>query len=90
MPQEWMQQATTRYVQSSGATAPYGLTFWVVDEWENVPTDTFASRGHNVNDCYVIPSLDLVVARQGNDNPTGPAREHFAKTLIQMIVAAVL
>ena len=44
-----------------------------------------------MNDCYVnvVPSLDLVVARQGNDNPTGPLRGDFAKTLMQKIVAAI-
>jgi len=34
----------------------------------NYPKDTFGSRRHNMNDCYVVPSLDIVV-RQGNDTP---------------------
>ncbi|MBC8224715.1 hypothetical protein H8E65_09010 [Candidatus Bathyarchaeota archaeon] len=37
----------------------------------NYPKYTFGSRGHNVNDCYVVPSLDLVVVRQGNDDLPG-------------------
>ena len=48
------------------------------------------SRGHNMNHSFVIPSFDLVVVRQGNDNrrQTDDGRP-FATTLIQKIVAAV-
>lgn len=47
---------------------PYGYTFWTSDDVAGVPSDTFMSRGHNQNHSYVMPSLDLVVGRQGNDN----------------------
>ena len=30
-----------------------------------LPSDTFALQGHNTNNCYVIPSLDMVVVRMG-------------------------
>ena len=61
-----------------------------MDELENVPNDLFMSRGHNMNHSYVIPSLDLVVVRQGNDNrrQTDDGRP-FATTLIQKIVASL-
>jgi hypothetical protein len=54
-----------------------------------VPRDTFMSRGHDVNHSYVVPSLDLVVVRQGNENGGGEERALFMKTLIQKIVAAI-
>ena len=42
-----------------------------------------------MNHCYVVPSLDLVVARQGNEvNPRSEGLV-FVKALIQKIVAAV-
>ncbi|MEM6650905.1 MAG: hypothetical protein AAF603_11715 [Pseudomonadota bacterium] len=47
------------------------------------------SRGHNLNNCYVIPSLDLVIARQGNKNYTQEARALFTNTLLENIVAAI-
>jgi hypothetical protein len=47
------------------------------------------SRGHNQNHSYVIPSLDLVVVRQGNRNRQPPGEPNFASTLIQKIVAAI-
>jgi len=87
--EDWMKQATTRFVQSTGEAHNYGYTFWIHDDWEGVPGDTFASRGHNMNDCYVVPSLDLVVVRQGNDNPPREERSLFVKTVIQKIVAAI-
>lgn len=89
VPEEWMRRATTRFVQDSGESMNYGYTFWIADDWENVPRDTFMSRGHNLNHCYVVPSLDLVVVRQGNENGAGEERSLFMKTLIQKIVAAI-
>jgi len=89
VPEEWMRAATTRFVQDGGGSMNYGYTFWVADDWEDVPRDTFMSRGHNVNHCYVVPSLDLVVARQGNENGSAEERALLMKTLIQRIVAAI-
>jgi len=89
VPEEWMKQATSRFVQANGESHNYGYTFWVQDEWENVPKDTFGSRGHNMNDCYVVPSLDLVVVRQGNDNPPREKRSLFVKTVLEKIVQAI-
>jgi CubicO group peptidase (beta-lactamase class C family) len=87
--EEWMKRATTRFVQSNGEAHNYGFTFWIHDDWEGVPTDAYASRGHNMNDCYVVPSLDLVVARQGNDNPPREHRASFIETLMTKIVQAI-
>jgi CubicO group peptidase (beta-lactamase class C family) len=89
VPEDWMRRATTRFVQDTGESMNYGYTFWVADDWESVPRDMFMSRGHNVNHCYIVPSLDLAVARQGNENGAGEERSIFMKTLIQRIVAAI-
>ena len=89
VPEAWMNLATRRFVRDDGTTPRnYGYTFWIQDEWENVPKDTFMSRGHNLNHSYVIPSLDLVVVRQGNESNSREA-SLFAKTIIQNIVAAL-
>lgn len=84
-----MRRATTRFVQDTRGYMNCGFTFWIADEWEEVPRDTFMSRGHNMNHCYVVPSLDLVVAKQGNENGASEERSLFMKTLIQKIVAAI-
>ena len=84
-----MKQATGRFKQADGKSHPYGYTFWIQDEWENVPKDCFGSRGHNINDSYIIPSLDLVIVRQGNDNPPRQQRYIFVETLVEKIVSAI-
>ena len=90
VPEDWIELATRRYKRGDGETpVNYGYTFWIQDEWENVPKDTYMSRGHNLNNCYVIPSLDLVVVRQGNKNHTQEARAVFTETLIENIVASI-
>ena len=89
IPEEWMKQATTRNQCTDGSPPMnYGYTFWIKDDVEGVPADTFGSRGHNINDCYVIPSLDLVVARMGNDNPPREQREKFVNGLLARIAKA--
>jgi hypothetical protein len=82
--------ATQRYRRDDGSTPRnYGYTFWVMDEIEGVPGDLFMSRGHNLNHSFVIPSLDLVVARQGNDNSRRRGQADLSSSLIQKIVAAL-
>jgi CubicO group peptidase (beta-lactamase class C family) len=90
VPEEWMKQATRRFKQANGESPRnYGYTFWIQDEWENVPKDTFSSRGFKRNDCHVIPSLDLVVARLGNSNPPRGQGGPFTESYIEKIVAAI-
>lgn len=87
--EEWIKLATSRFVRDNGETPNnYGYTFWIDDEIEHVPKDLFMSRGHNMNNTYVIPSLDLVVARQGNENRR-VGNPPFQSALIQKIVAAI-
>ena len=50
-----------------------------------LPTDMFAFEGYKSNRCYVIPSLDLVVARVGS----GPPRWH-EQEFIGGVVAAII
>jgi CubicO group peptidase (beta-lactamase class C family) len=88
--EEWLNLATRRYVRDDGSTPMrYGYTFWVMDDINGVPSDLYMSRGHNVNHSFVIPSLDLVVVRQGNQNMQLEGEPRFADTLIQKIVAAI-
>jgi CubicO group peptidase (beta-lactamase class C family) len=89
VPQEWMDIATKRFQRDNGETPNnYGYGFWILDDLEGVPKDAFMSKGFNMNDCYVIPSLDLIVVRQGNENINSEERQAFSNTLIQKIVAA--
>ncbi|MBP7777297.1 MAG: serine hydrolase [Acidobacteria bacterium] len=89
VPKDWLRAATRRFVRDNGETPNnYGYSFWTYKREEGVPEDLFMSRGHNMNHGYVVPSLDLVVVRQGNDNRRQVDKEPFATALIQKIVAA--
>lgn len=81
----WIQLAT----QSSQQLNPYyGLTWWVNTDgtaWPGLPRDAFAAKGYMSNRLYVIPSLDLVVARVAS----GPG-EWSEGTMIQKIADAII
>ncbi len=90
VPADWLQVATRRFVRDDGRTPNnYGYTFWTWDGEAGLPADLFMSRGHNMNHAFIVPSLDLVVVRQGNDNRRDVDGEPFATALIRRIVAAV-
>lgn len=80
----WIELAT----QSSQPYNPdYGFTWWVNTrgtKWPGVPRDAFACSGFLSNRCYIVPSLDLVVARVGS----GPSE--WAETLLAQVVNAVI
>ena len=66
VPGDWLALATR---PSQDLNPAYGYTWWVNTQgqiWPELPRDTFAARGYRANFCYVIPSLDLVVARVGS------------------------
>ena len=68
VPPWWVELATRT---SQDLNRDYGFLWWVNTEgtkWPTLPRDAFAAIGYRSNRCYIIPSLDLVVARVG----TGP------------------
>ncbi|MBT6031837.1 MAG: serine hydrolase [Kordiimonadaceae bacterium] len=91
VPEAWLKLATKRFQRDDGSTPNnYGYTFWVIDDLPNVPNDLYMSRGHNQNHSYIIPSMDLVVVRQGNDNRREVNGASFQTELIQKVTAAII
>jgi CubicO group peptidase (beta-lactamase class C family) len=85
VPRAWVESATRT---SQDLNPGYGLTWWVNTagtRWPGLPRDTFAALGLHCNACYVIPSLDLVVARTGNGPVAWPDTAFISK-----VVAAVI
>jgi CubicO group peptidase (beta-lactamase class C family) len=63
---DWVERATR---PSQPFNPMYGYGFWVNTSgmlWPGLPTDAFAMMGYRGNRCWVVPSLDLVVARTGS------------------------
>jgi len=83
---EWWVKLATR--SSQDLNAHYGYTWWVNTtgtHWPTLPKDAFAASGYRSNRCYIIPSLDLVVARVGS----GPTNWD-ERSLMNDIVAAII
>jgi CubicO group peptidase (beta-lactamase class C family) len=65
VPHWWIETATK---SSQQLNPSYGYTFWVNTDgvlWPSAPRDAFAFRGFTASRLYIVPSLDLVVARLG-------------------------
>ena len=65
IPHWWIETATK---SSQQLNPSYGYTFWVNTDgklWPTAPRDAFAFRGFTASRLYIVPSLDLVVARLG-------------------------
>ena len=71
VPAQWVTDST----EPSPAYDGYGYQWWLIGrEDERLPADTYAAQGHDGQFIYVIPSLDLVVVRNGTyDKFDGPA-----------------
>lgn len=85
IPQWWIEMATR---SSQKVNPDYGYTWWVNSNgthWPGLPTDMFALEGHNINRCYVIPSLDLVAVRVGG-GPTRWNEPDFISSVINAIL----
>jgi CubicO group peptidase (beta-lactamase class C family) len=66
VPASWIDVATS---PSQAFNPAYGLGFWTNRKLAYLPTapeDMFVMAGYRANRCYVVPSLDLVVARVGH------------------------
>ena len=75
--------------QSSQDMNPdYGYMWWVNSKgtrWPGLPKDMFALEGYNSNRCYIIPSLDLIVARVGSGPPEWNEQD-FINGVIETII----
>ena len=69
LPEDWRE-----YVSTPSGPQPeerkfgYGATFWLMNQSEGIPKDTFAGFGNRGQYLVIIPSLDLVIVRRGYDS----------------------
>jgi CubicO group peptidase (beta-lactamase class C family) len=85
VPHWWIETATK---SSQQLNPSYGYTFWVNTDgvlWPTAPRDAFAFRGFTASRLYIVPSLDLVVARLGY------APQNWGEeTLLPAVLAAII
>jgi CubicO group peptidase (beta-lactamase class C family) len=73
VPEQWVRDSLTASPTSEGA---YGYQWWL-DDLEGLPADSFHAQGFDGQLIYVVPSLDLVVVRNGSyvKDPGPPVAE---------------
>ena len=86
---EWFDEAWTPIPQKRD----YGYLWWLVGNGTlrraGAPADTVAALGARDQKIYVVPSLDLVLTRQGEAaNEVAAAQSDFDRRLIRALVAA--
>ncbi len=70
LPETWVD-----YVSSPSGPQPegafgYGAGFWLLNKSEGVPHDTFAAMGNRGQFIMIVPSMNVVIVRRGED-PAG-------------------
>nr|WP_082788482.1 serine hydrolase [Sphingorhabdus sp. M41] len=89
LPESWRTYVSTASgPQPEGRGFGYGATFWLMNQSEGIPKDTFAGFGNRGQYLVIIPSLDLVIVRRGYD--TGDKRfdiEAFTRDIVAATTA---
>ncbi len=69
-------QGFVDFVRRPGAAQPdrtdpgsfgYGASFWLLDRFPGIPSDTYAGIGNRGQYLVIVPSLDIVIVRRGFD-----------------------
>lgn len=65
--------------QPEGREMGYGAGFWLFNQTDGIPPDTFAAMGNRGQYVVIVPSRDVVIVRRGED-PTGSRFDILAFT----------
>ena len=57
----------------------YGAGFWLFNQTEGIPADTFAAMGNRGQYVVIVPSRAVVIVRRGED-PAGKSFDILAFT----------
>jgi CubicO group peptidase (beta-lactamase class C family) len=67
LPEGWRDYISAPSGPQPNGAFGYGATFWLMNNSEGVPKDTFAGFGNRGQYLVIIPSRDLVIVRRGYD-----------------------
>ncbi|MBV7266736.1 serine hydrolase domain-containing protein [Erythrobacter ani] len=71
LPEDWAEYvAAPSGPQPEGRPFGYGASFWLFNNSEGVPADTYAAMGNRGQFVVIVPSRDVVIVRRGED-PSG-------------------
>ena len=70
LPEGWVKYVSTPSGPQPDGPFGYGAGFWLFNKSEGIPSDTFAAMGNRGQFIIIVPSLNVVIVRRGED-PTG-------------------
>lgn len=70
LPEGWVQYVSTPSGPQPEGAFGYGAGFWLLNNSEGVPADTFAAFGNRGQYVVIVPSRQVVIVRRGED-PVG-------------------
>ena len=92
LPEGWVEFVSTPAPVQPGSRRGfgYGAQFWLLNNSEGVPADTFAALGNRGQHLIIIPSRDIVIVRRGYDVNGGPPFNisAFTKDVLAAITVA--
>lgn len=70
LPEGWVDYVSRPSGPQPDGPLGYGAGFWLFNDSEGIPPDTFAAMGNRGQYVVIVPSRDLVIVRRGED-PAG-------------------
>ncbi|MBX7500109.1 beta-lactamase family protein [Qipengyuania sp. YG27] len=70
LPEGWVDYVSAPSGPQPDGPFGYGAGFWLLNKSDGVPADTFAAMGNRGQYIVIVPSLNVVIVRRGED-PTG-------------------
>lgn len=69
LPEGWAKYVATPSGPQPESGFGYGAGFWLLNNVEGVPPDTFAALGNRGQHVVIVPSRQVVIVRRGEDPP---------------------
>ena len=80
LPEGWVDYVSAASgPQPEGRNIGYGAGFWLFNQNEGIPADTFAAMGNRGQYVVIVPSRNVVIVRRGED-PAGKSFDILAFT----------
>ena len=67
LPEGWLEYVSTPSGPQPDGPFGYGAGWWLMNKTEGVPSDTIAAMGNRGQYLVIVPSMDLVIVRRGED-----------------------
>lgn len=87
LPENWREYVSTPSgPQPTGRNFGYGAQFWLMNQSDGIPKDTFAGFGNRGQFLVIIPSMDIAIVRRGYDTrETRFDIEAFTRAIVKAI-----